>query len=59
MNIQEALTNYASSGLRTLVLGQKEIPSEDYLRWDEKYVEALAIIGPQREHEVDKMQSDI
>lgn len=58
-NLQEALTAYAKSGLRTLVLAQKEIDPDYYHYWDEKYVEALAIIGPEREEAVDNMQSEL
>jgi len=34
---QEFLDNYAKSGLRTLLIAQKEISEEEYAAWQHKY----------------------
>jgi phospholipid-transporting ATPase len=40
----ESLENYASEGLRTLVLGSKELTTEDYEKWNNEYIEAMSDI---------------
>ena len=50
----EYLEEYASSGLRTLVLGIKEISEEDYNIWNNEYIEAMEDIQ-NREKKVEFM----
>ena len=40
----EHLEAYASEGLRTLVLGIKELSEEDYIVWNEQYIAAMSDI---------------
>ena len=38
--IHRQVTEYANAGLRTLLFAQREVPLEEYQKWEEKLKEA-------------------
>lgn len=52
------LEDYAKSGLRTLVLAQREISEEEYINWEAQYIKASCAIK-NREQMVDEIAEKI
>ncbi|ETN39572.1 uncharacterized protein HMPREF1541_05798 [Cyphellophora europaea CBS 101466] len=48
------LEDYATEGLRTLCLAMREIPEDEYQRWQQIYDNAAATVGGNRAEELDK-----
>ena len=48
------LNSYASVGLRTLLIAQKELSSEEYSNWDTEFQKALCSLH-NREEEIEKV----
>ena len=46
---EDHLTRYANTGLRTLVVGAREIPEEEYIEWLEKYLKVKALLKGRKE----------
>lgn len=57
-NTEDHLEEYASEGLRTLLLAEKEISDEEYEKWQKKYDEA-ALETEDREEKVNKVADEI
>lgn len=57
-NIKEYLEEYSNEGLRTLCIAYKELTSEMFSAWNEKYFEASKLIDEQREIQMEQLEDE-
>lgn len=58
-DLLKSLNEFANEGLRTLVLGQKEISEQVFGEWEDRYIEALASMDANRLEKIYALQSEL
>ncbi|KZV96713.1 phospholipid-translocating P-type ATPase [Exidia glandulosa HHB12029] len=53
------LDEFANEGLRTLCVARRYIGEEEYRDWERRYDAALAIVGEERDEEVEKVSDEV
>ncbi|KAJ4458775.1 phospholipid-transporting P-type ATPase [Paratrimastix pyriformis] len=56
---REHLEGFAAEGLRTLVVGYRDIPEPEFAAWFARYEAAMNLVGDSRKIEVDKLSNEI
>lgn len=51
---QQHIDNLSVKGLRTLMLGKKNLTEEEYSKWNEEFIEAKSTIGDKKEEAISK-----
>ena len=56
---REHVNNYADAGLRTLILGYRELDEEEYKEFNEKFTEAKNSVSADQETLIDEVAEKI